>query len=242
MMLAILCFTWACFSAGALAIHRANRDADPPTKRERWIKYAVYFLTVHIFVGSALAGPVYFLALAALIATLGAYELLRVAFQNKGEGRTFWPVTILSLGLYLTLAYGLLLFSGRSKSETIIFVYLVIVALDGFSQIIGELMGSHPLAPRLSPKKTVEGAVGGFVAAIITAIALRSLAELSVSQALVAGFLLSTAGFIGDLSTSCFKRFHGVKDFGRILPGHGGVLDRFDSLLAAAPTFLVWGR
>jgi len=242
MMLAVLCFTWACFSAGALAIHRVNRYADPLAKRERWIKYAVYLLTVHLFVGSALAGPAYFRALAMLIVILGAYELLRVAFQNKGDGRAVWPVTMFSLGLYLALAYGLLLFSGQAKSETIIFVYLVIVALDGFSQVIGELMGSHPLAPRLSPKKTVEGAVGGFAAAIITAVLLRSLAELSVSQALVAGFLLSAAGFIGDLSASYFKRLHGVKDFGRIVPGHGGVLDRFDSLLAAAPTFLVWGR
>lgn len=242
MMLAALSFTWVCFSAGALAIHRVNRDADPRTKRERWIKYAVYCLTVHLFVGSALAGPVYFRALAMLIVILGAYELLRVACQNRSAGKAVWPVTVLSLGLYLALAYGLLLFSGRATSGTIIFVYLVIVALDGFSQVIGELMGSHPLAPRLSPKKTIEGAVGGFAAAVLTAVLLRSLAELSLSQAFVAGFLLSAAGFVGDLAASYFKRLHGVKDFGRILPGHGGVLDRFDSLLAAAPTFLLWAR
>lgn len=242
MMLGTLGFMWACFFAGALAIHRANRNADPPAKRERWIKYAVYFLTVHVVVGSALAGPVYFQALAALIATLGAYELLKVIFQNQGEGKRFRPVTTLSLGVYLTLAYGLLLFSSQTNPGTIVFVYLVIVALDGFSQVIGELIGSRPLAPRLSPKKTVEGAAGGFAAAIVTAVALRSLAEFSLSQALVAGCLLSAAGFIGDLSASYFKRLHGVKDFGWILPGHGGVLDRFDSLLAAVPAFLLWVR
>jgi phosphatidate cytidylyltransferase len=241
-MLGILGFMWSCFSAGALAIHRANRNAAPAVKRARWVKYAVYFLTVHILVGSALAGPLYFQAVAALIAAVGACELVQVALRNNGPRKTFRPVTLFSFGLYLTLAYCLLLFSSQTNSGTIVFVYLVIVALDGFSQVIGELIGSHPLAPKLSPKKTVEGAACGIAAAIVTAVALRSLAEFSLSQALVAGCLLSAAGFIGDLSASYFKRLHGVKDFGRILPGHGGVLDRFDSLLAAVPAFLLWVR
>jgi len=242
MMLGIFGFMWACFSVGALAIHRANRHAEPAARRDRWVKYAVYLLTVHVLVGSALAGPLYFQALAALIAAVGAFELVQVALRNNGPRKTFPPVTLFSFGLYLTLAYCLLLFSSQTNSGTIVFVYLVIVALDGFSQVIGELIGSHPLAPKLSPKKTVEGAAGGIAAAIVTAVALRSLAEFSLSQALVAGCLLSAAGFIGDLSASYFKRLHGVKDFGRILPGHGGVLDRFDSLLAAAPAFLLWVR
>jgi phosphatidate cytidylyltransferase len=237
---AIFGFVWTCFFVGALAIHRANRNADPPVKRERWIKYGVYLLTVHVFVGTALAGPACFQALAALIGILGAYEVLNVAFQNQGERKRLRPVTVFSLGLYLMLAFGLLLFSSKANSGTIVFVYLVIVALDGFSQVIGELIGSHPLAPRLSPKKTVEGACGGFAGAIVTAVALRSLADFSLTQALVAGFLLSAAGLIGDLCASYFKRLYGVKDFGRILPGHGGVLDRFDSLLAAVPVFLLW--
>lgn len=240
MIPAIFGFIWACFLAGALAIHGANRNADPPVKHERWIKYGMYFVIIHVFVGTALAGPACFQALAALIGTLGAYELLNVAFHSQGEGKRLRRLTLFSLALYLMLASGLLLFSSQASPATIVFVYLVIVALDGFSQVIGELIGSRPLAPKLSPRKTVEGACGGFVGAIITAVALRSLADLSLIQALVAGCLLSAAGLIGDLSASCFKRLHGVKDFGRILPGHGGVLDRFDSLLVAAPVFLLW--
>jgi len=241
MILMIFGFTLGCFSVGALVLYKSNQKVNPKTKRERWIKYLGYLLIVHLVIGSALMGPLYFMTLVAVVVIMGAYELFRVCL-NKEFSIARLPTMITSLGLYFILAYGLLLFAQLSSSETIIFVYMVVAALDGFSQVTGDLMGSHPLAPRLSPKKTVEGAVGGFAAAIITAIILRSLAELSISEALIAGFLLSAAGFAGDLSASYFKRVHGVKDFGQILPGHGGVLDRFDSLLAAAPTFLLWGR
>jgi len=96
--------------------------------------------------------------------------------------------------------------------------------------------------PKLSPKKTIEGTLGGVIAAIIAALTLRSLVDFSIPQALLVGLMLSIAGLVGDLTASWLKRINDIKDFSRMLPGHGGVLDRFDSLLVAAPAFWVYSE
>jgi phosphatidate cytidylyltransferase len=142
--------------------------------------------------------------------------------------------------VYLVLAYVLIRFSHQSTAQEIIFVYLVTATFDGFSQLTGQWIGRYALAPRLSPNKTLEGALGGLAAAMLTAFALSFLGNLSSLQALFVGAVLAIAGLTGDLAASYVKRLTGVKDFGRILPEHGGILDRFDSLLVAAPTFFIF--
>jgi len=120
------------------------------------------------------------------------------------------------------------------------FVYLVVATFDGFSQVAGNLFGRHLLARKISPSKTVEGTLGGLVLAAAVAVLLHPLVSLSAAQSLAAGGWIVAAGFSGDLLASWVKRMSGVKDFGRILPGHGGVLDRFDSLLFAGPAALLF--
>jgi len=241
MISAIFWFIDGSFLIGALAMYKANKNVTGPTKRNRWVKFVVYFLIVHSVILSALAGPKFFTFLVVAIILIGFYELVRVYIQ-RGRSRSHLPIIILSFVVYLILAVGLFSFSIGSNSKTIVFLYITIVIFDGFSQVTGQLIGKHQLVPKLSPNKTVEGTLGGVVAAIIAALTLRSLADLSIPQALMVGFMLSIAGLLGDLTASWFKRINNIKDFSRILPGHGGILDRFDSLLVAAPVFLVYSE
>jgi phosphatidate cytidylyltransferase len=121
----------------------------------------------------------------------------------------------------------------------IFFLLLVTWASDTGAYYVGTLYGRHRLAPTISPKKTVEGLVGGLIAAIIAGYIARwwFLPELSGLDCLVLATLLTIAGLWGDLAESAMKRTVGMKDSGGILPGHGGMLDRLDSLLFATPVF-----
>lgn len=99
--------------------------------------------------------------------------------------------------------------------------------------LAGRVLGRHTLAPRLSPKKTVEGYVGGIVAGTAMAIVTAAVLELPLVLAGIAGLAVSIFGLFGDLSISMLKREAGLKDSGRLFPGHGGALDRSDSLIWA---------
>ncbi len=137
----------------------------------------------------------------------------------------------------IPLSY-LILIKGHLRGEFwILFLFLVVWSNDTFAYVTGKLMGRHPLAPSLSPKKTIEGACGGVVAGVIAALLFNGFLNLGMSHIGIA--LLSTAiGLIamaGDIAESLLKRGAGVKDSGSIIPGHGGVLDRLDSMIFTVP-------
>ena len=123
----------------------------------------------------------------------------------------------------------------------IILPFLVAFLSDAFALFAGMAFGKHKLAPELSPKKTVEGAVGGFLGAVVCTVLYGLVLHLAfhyeVNYLLLAlyGALGSVVSQLGDLSFSYIKREYGIKDFGNIFPGHGGVLDRFDSVIFCAP-------
>ena len=121
----------------------------------------------------------------------------------------------------------------------VLFLAVVTWASDTGAYYAGTLWGKHPLLPSISPKKTVEGVLGGLVLTIGVALVAQQwfASQLSLADAVILGVLLTTAGLLGDLFESMIKRRTGVKDSGGILPGHGGMLDRLDSLLFTAPTF-----
>lgn len=113
---------------------------------------------------------------------------------------------------------------------------------DGGAYFTGVFFGKHKLCPNISPKKTIEGFIGGTVIGILSALvialifnAASNTAKLNVLLMLVMGTLISVVSVIGDLSFSLIKRSCGIKDFGSFFPGHGGVLDRFDSVIFSAP-------
>ncbi|MFH1728940.1 MAG: phosphatidate cytidylyltransferase [Pseudomonadota bacterium] len=125
-----------------------------------------------------------------------------------------------------------------------IFLLLIIVWLtDTGAHFVGcYLVGKIKLHPMVSPNKTWEGAIGGFIAAIASAIAFKVVffSALSLKHAIILATICSVFGQFGDLSESFIKRVYGVKDSGNILPGHGGFLDRIDSLVFAAPCMYVY--
>lgn len=108
-------------------------------------------------------------------------------------------------------------------------------ASDSFAYFVGCSIGKHRLCPTISPKKSVEGFIGGIVGAMLCVGALGSLFNFNLIIMLIMGALIAIIGTFGDLVESCIKRYVGIKDSGTLIPGHGGVLDRFDSLLFTAP-------
>ncbi|WP_341503492.1 phosphatidate cytidylyltransferase [Gallaecimonas sp. GXIMD4217] len=123
----------------------------------------------------------------------------------------------------------------------ILYVLLLVWAADTGAYFVGRRFGKHKLAPRVSPGKTLEGALGGIgLALLVAAIAIsQAPAALSPSALVSASLFAVLASILGDLSESMLKREAGIKDSGSILPGHGGILDRIDSITAAVPVFVL---
>lgn len=120
-----------------------------------------------------------------------------------------------------------------------LFIWIVVIAAFGsdiFAYFTGYFLGKHKMAPNLSPKKTIEGAVGGLIGSsffswLFGFIFMREMALVCLVLGLVGG----AAGMAGDLTASAFKRKMGIKDYGNLIPGHGGIMDRFDSVIFVAP-------
>ncbi|MBM3621288.1 MAG: phosphatidate cytidylyltransferase [Alphaproteobacteria bacterium] len=148
------------------------------------------------------------------------------------------PGLLLAGAAYIAIV-ALSLLSLRHQPETglqaVLWLLATVWATDIFAYVAGRTLGGAKLAPRLSPKKTWSGALGGLAAAIIVgACTAWFVTGGSVIGIAMAGGLLSVVSQVGDLAESAVKRHVGVKDSGRLIPGHGGLLDRIDALMAAA--------
>lgn len=176
-----------------------------------------------------------------LLLTLAATLLFHL-LSKQDLSRSLVDISVLIFGtLYIGFALGHLLLT-RALPDGIFLVFFVILvtwAGDTGAYYAGVSMGRTPLAPRISPNKTVEGLLGGCLLAVVIALIARTwfIPSFTIVDAVVLGILLTVAGLIGDLSESMFKRGAGVKDSGGLIPGHGGMLDRLDSLLLTAPTY-----
>ena len=123
------------------------------------------------------------------------------------------------------------------KLLLMIFLILVVQSSDVLQYVWGKLFGKHKISPKLSPSKTVEGFVGGVVSASVLGGLLYWLTPFNPVQAVLMSLLICLMGFLGGLVMSAMKRSMGVKDWGNMISGHGGMLDRMDSLCFAAPIF-----
>lgn len=232
----ILYVTLPGFALGMAIMAVANRRAEPEVSRARWLKLVVFFLIVHIVLGVAAAGRPWVIGLLLGVLLAGGIELWR-AWRRIEAARParIWVVFMALAGLVLWAAW-------RLPTTVFAFLFIVTATCDGFSQVIGQWLGRRPLAPRLSPGKTVGGFVGGLLAAVTVAVLVRHLLQTTPLTAAALGLLTGATGLAGDLAASWVKRRARLKDFSSALPGQGGFLDRFDSLLgvlAITGSFLV---
>ena len=189
--------------------------------------------------------PVAHLASIAAAFFLLALYLFATAVFRPGRVTYGALMGILGGGFYIAVAFSAMVLLRGMAGGAYLFLLPFVGAwvTDTFAYFTGRFLGKHKLAPVISPKKTVEGSVGGIVAAVLVfvlyGLILRRGGYVPSYWALaMAGLLLSVVSQIGDLALSAVKREYGVKDYGRLFPGHGGVLDRFDSVIATAPLLL----
>ncbi len=224
------------FLLGAVAFFFINKKRTAAEARHNRIKYLTYLLIIHTLFFSIIIDGLLFRIVATVIVLGGFYELVNI---HKNSGFLLKGLFLRSVLVYGAMAYGFLLFSGREKG-LILFTFLILSIFDSFSQITGQLWGKRLLFPRISPHKTIGGLAGGGLIALGSSILLKSLTETSSALSLTSAAGIIGAAFLGDMLSSLFKRAYHVKNFSRLIPGHGGFLDRFDSLIAGGAWITLW--
>jgi len=133
----------------------------------------------------------------------------------------------------IALAHTPILRSVDDGAQWLALAVIVIFAADSAAMLVGVTVGRHKLSPQISPKKTWEGVAGGLIGGAVAAVVADAVFDLEIASAMavVLGVVMALTGTLGDLGESAFKRHAGVKDSGFLVPGHGGVLDRLDSLI-----------
>lgn len=146
----------------------------------------------------------------------------------------FWVVLI---GYLVIPAFFLIVLNQSHNRIFLFFLFCAVVSFDSGAYFVGKKWGKHKLAPKISPKKSWEGLLGGFLCVLLVIFILFTYFEIFLSKGIIfsISLLISVGATLGDFFESWLKRQAGVKDSGKILPGHGGILDRIDSLLGALP-------
>jgi phosphatidate cytidylyltransferase len=171
------------------------------------------------------------------------FILLFITVTSK-NAITIDQVSVLLLGVvYIGLGFHYMI-STRIPEHGLFWTILIFVciwATDSGAYFVGSKLGKHPLWPQISPKKSIEGSIGGIIISILVALCFAWYAPelLSYSTSVILGVVIAVVGQLGDLIQSAYKRVKGIKDTGTLLPGHGGVLDRVDSWLIVFP-FIHW--
>lgn len=219
----------AYYILGTIGIYLINRKKERSIKRKAWTKHIVYFIITNIVFLSIPFNPVFFRIITMVIIIAGFYELFKLYRASGFKYPKFFLPAIL---IFAVSSCGFCFFSIMDR-WLILFSFLILSIFDGFSQITGQLMGKTKLFPRVSPNKTVEGLAGGTIIAVLSALVFKNLIHTSSLKALFIALSVSFFAFAGDMLKSVYKRKYNVKDFSNLIPGHGGFLDRFDSLIGA---------
>ncbi len=204
------------------------RRMPAAARRAGAVKYFSYLALTLAFVALAALGAPALAALVALIAVTGVGEIAHARRAALGSGRFVPGWVWFPYGVIAALAVAGAALAAANRT---LLVFAVIATFDGMCQVTGQWLGRRKLAPTLSPNKTVEGFLGGLVSASAAA---AWLAPLWAGEPLVmalAAVPMAIVALGGDLSASWIKRKAGIKDYSGLIPGHGGVLDRFDGFL-----------
>ncbi|MBO5102267.1 MAG: phosphatidate cytidylyltransferase [Clostridia bacterium] len=222
-------------------------------EREYILSVPAYILSCALPFGSFFVtnekSSIYLLTIAALmffyliyIMGVSVFSKGRISYKTIAE--VFMSIT------YVVVSFSALSIIRYINREVGVFwlalVFIVSWVSDSMAYVVGSLIGKHKLIPEISPKKTVEGAIGGVVGAIIAFLLYGLILDLAIEEMEVRYFvlaiyaaILAVVSQLGDLIASLIKREHGVKDYSNLLPGHGGIMDRFDSILAVSTILLI---
>lgn len=207
------------------------------------MRIIAYLMTVFLIVNNAGAIDLKYDLDYRLISAIIFLFLVPMVFINNSKKYNLNDALFLvGSVVFIGLSFNLLSVIRNFSVAYIIYLLLITTMTDTFALFTGMLVGKHKLAPEISPKKTIEGAIGGSLMGTIIATAFY-VTVISSSVPLVfvilITLLLTVVGQIGDLAFSAIKRYYGQKDFSDLIPGHGGILDRVDSLVFVVLAFIL---
>ena len=145
--------------------------------------------------------------------------------------------------LFIGLSFNLLILLRNFSLDYVIYLFIISIITDTFAYITGKYIGKNPLAPLISPKKTIEGLVGGTIMGVVVGTIYYTTVinpGLDIGIIIFVTLCLSLIGQLGDLIFSSIKRYYDVKDFSNLIPGHGGILDRLDSIIFIVLGFILF--
>ena len=219
-ILGICCYIL--IAAILMAISGKKVKAD--IAKQRWLKYGTYLLITALVIASILLK--FFLIIAITIVVVGYYELI---MANHRDMR----MTLKALIIFSIIVLGFALFAFNASMKFQFFLYFQVFTFDAFCQVTGQLFGKTSIAPKISSAKTVEGLIGGIIFCLTSSLLAAEWLGANIFQSVLLALITSATAFSGDMLASWYKRVAGIKDYSSLLPGQGGFLDRFDSLLMA---------
>ena len=227
------------FVLGGIGTVLNNRKLDASGRKGNWTKYFFYFLIVVTVIATILIDRKLFAALFILVSSVGIIEMMEIS-NKSGPSEVRKKILVLSL-LAFNLIFTLFIAFVLLPENVILYTYIIVLTFDGGGQIFGRLFGKRKITPKISPNKTWGGFIYGSMLALLSAFLLKNLVFYSWWQSLVFGGVICLSAFAGDILASAFKRAFGAKDFGTILPGQGGMFDRFDSFLFSGAIIGLFG-
>lgn len=195
--------------------------------------YIGYIFSIYLLTKNYLKLPIFYTyTLIFILFLISIIPILRVK-------RNIIDIVVTFFGIfYVSVLIDFIVLTMDDFSRGNIYVWLIFIIAfmtDTFAYFTGYLFGKHKLIPKVSPKKTVEGSVGGILGSTIICVAFGYFFKIDLKVIVFLGFFGSIVAQFGDLFASSIKRYVGIKDYGKLIPGHGGILDRFDSVILVAP-------
>ncbi len=180
----------------------------------------------------------FYTIIAILILLMFVFVIRYPDYDSDEFIRTFFGVVYVCV----TLSFVYLIRMGESGIYTVWVIFISSWICDTCAYLVGMLIGKHRLAPKLSPKKSIEGAVGGVMGSAIVGFLFGHFTGTGSINIMIISAVGAVISQFGDLTASAFKRNHDIKDYGRLIPGHGGVLDRFDSVIITASVIYIMSQ
>ncbi|MGV2452760.1 UNVERIFIED_CONTAM: phosphatidate cytidylyltransferase [Ralstonia mannitolilytica] len=213
---------------------------------EKWVVYPLVIFIFYMFSKRYFNHDFFFdfrLSEILALALIGIAVVTLFKYPNElyfDSGKLIF--TVIYVALPFSFALGLPKFSSYNEnfSLEVLFLFILIWSSDTFAYLVGKFFGKHKMAPKISPKKTWEGYAGGVVLTLVLSYFIEHYQPELRGNWMIVGFLVAAFAPLGDLVESQLKRNFGVKDSGKIIPGHGGVLDRLDSFIICVPVVYLY--